>query len=53
MGYFSRLDAFLLLVWLAAALWRLCLLAFVLRRLVRLNGWQSVRAGHQNKGAQM
>ena len=35
MGYFSRLDAFLLLVWLAAALWRLCLLAFVLRRLAR------------------
>ena len=25
----------------------------LVRRLVRLNGWQSVRAGHQNKGAQM
>lgn len=52
MGYFSRLDAFLLLVWLAAALWRLCLLAFVLRRLVRLNGWGASPAGHQTKGAQ-
>ena len=52
MGYFSRLDAFLLLVWLAAALWRLCLLAFVLRRLARLNGWKTAPAGHQTKGAQ-
>ena len=52
MGYFSRLDAFLLLVWLAAALWRLCLLAFVLRRLAWLNGWKTALAGHQTKGAQ-
>ena len=52
MGYFSRLDAFLLLVWLAAALWRLCLLAFVLRRLARLNGWGKAPAEHQTNGAQ-
>lgn len=52
MGYFSRLDAFLLLVWLAAALWRLCLLAFVLRRLARLNAWGKAPAEHQTKGAQ-
>lgn len=36
MGYFSRLDALLFLVWLAAALWRICLLALILRRLWRL-----------------
>ena len=52
MGYFSRLDAFLLLVWLAAALWRLCLLAFVLRRLARLNGGQKAPAQQPEKGAQ-
>ena len=52
MGYFSRLDAFLLLVWLAAALWRLCLLAFVLRRLGRLNGGQKAPAQQPEKGAQ-
>ena len=52
MGYFSRLDAFLLLVWLAAALWRLCLLGFVLRRLARLNGGQKAPAQQPEKGAQ-
>lgn len=33
MGYFSRLDALLLLLWLTAALWRICLLAYLLRTL--------------------
>ena len=33
LGYFSRLDALLLLLWLTAALWRICLLAYLLRAL--------------------
>ena len=33
LGYFSRLDALLLLLWLTAALWRICLLAYLLRTL--------------------
>ena len=37
LGYFSRLDALLMLIWLAGALWRICLLAFVLRRLWHIN----------------
>lgn len=36
LGYFSRLDALLLLLWLTAALWRICLLAYLLRTL-----WQN------------
>ena len=52
MGYFSRLDALLLLIWLAAALWRLCLLAFVLRRLARVNGMRPAPAARGGEGAQ-
>lgn len=33
LGYFSRLDALLLLLWLTAALWRICFLAYLLRTL--------------------
>ncbi len=35
LGYFSRLDALLLLVWLTGALWRVCMLVCVLRILWR------------------
>lgn len=54
LGYFSRLDALLLLLWLAAALWRICLLAFVLRTLWQRNSGMEKNAciGNQNKGAQ-
>lgn len=54
LGYFSRLDALLLLVWLAAALWRICLLAYILRTLWQRNtGMQkTVWIRNQNKGAQ-
>ena len=50
LGYFSRLDALLLLVWLAAALWRICLLAGVLRALWRLGCGQCPQ--DDDKGAQ-
>lgn len=54
LGYFSRLDALLLLLWLAAALWRICLLAFVLRTLWQRNSGMEKNAciRNQNKGAQ-
>lgn len=54
LGYFSRLDALLLLLWLAAALWRICLLAFVLRTLWQRNSGIEKNAciRNQNKGAQ-
>lgn len=54
LGYFSRLDALLLLIWLASALWRICLLAYALRTLWRRSiriektGWIK----NQNKGVQ-
>ena len=40
------------LIWLAAALWRLCLLAFVLRRLARVNGMRPAPAARGGEGAQ-
>ncbi len=54
LGYFSRLDALLLLLWLAAALWRICLLAFVLRTLWQRNSGMEKNTciRNQNKGAQ-
>lgn len=54
LGYFSRLDALLLLLWLSAALWRICLLAFVLRTLWQRNSGMEKNAciRNQNKGAQ-
>lgn len=53
LGYFSRLDALFLLVWLTAALWRMCMLAFVLRTLWQRNTGQKdpASAQNQNKGA--
>lgn len=55
LGYFSRLDALLLLLWLAAALWRICLLAYILRTLWQRNiGMQKSTwiRNQNNKGAQ-
>lgn len=54
LGYFSRLDALLLLVWLTAALWRICLLAYILRALwKRIIGREKTAwIRNQNKGAQ-
>lgn len=54
LGYFSRVDALLLLLWLAAALWRICMLAYVLRTLLRRCIGIEKTAGikNQNKGVQ-
>lgn len=54
LGYFSRLDALLLLLWLAAALWRICLLFFALRKLWQINTGKekTISIRNQNKGAQ-
>lgn len=48
MGYFSRLDALLVLFWLATALFRICFLICCLRLLWREGlGFQSVQTGKE------
>lgn len=54
LGYFSRLDALLLLLWLTAALWRICLLAYLLRTLWRtcIGIKKNPELQNQHKGVQ-
>lgn len=55
LGYFSRLDALLLLLWLTAALWRICLLTYLLRTLWQTGIGIKNKPGiqKQDKGVQM